>query len=121
MDVMNKHKHEPGFTIIEVSLVLAIAGLVVGNLSDTRPFNNYVQNSGLPKGTDVKVWPNATQIGLTTVSIFGRLIISPGTVCAQPSVAFESGAVTGIIKQGAVSVWTVLEEGERGVVYCQDG
>jgi prepilin-type N-terminal cleavage/methylation domain-containing protein len=42
MDVMNKHKHEPGFTIIEVSLVLAIAGLVVGNLSDTRPFNNYV-------------------------------------------------------------------------------
>ena len=28
MDVMNKHKHEPGFTIIEVSLVLAIAGLI---------------------------------------------------------------------------------------------
>ena len=168
----NNPSQQPAFTLIEVVLVLAIAGLiflmgfitlpalqrsqrnaqhknnvvmgasmvrsyqannrgrlpsftghtsfVVGNLDDDRPFNSYVQNSGLPEGIIVKVNPNFTQIGPETNNAFGRVFISPGTICAQPSVAFENGATVGVLKQGAVSIWTVLEEGANGLIYCQD-
>ena len=167
---MNKHK---GFTIIEVVLVLAIAGLiflmvfialpalqrsqrntqyknnvvmgasmvrsyqannrgmlppstggvdfVVGNMGDGRAFNSYVQSSGLQEGTLIKVNPNFTRIGSNTWNGRGRVFISPGSACAQPSLPFEVGAIVGVLERGAASVWTVLEEGgDQGMIYCVD-
>lgn len=169
---IGKTKNYSAFTIIEVVLVLAIAGLiflmvfialpalqrnqrntqyrqnvamgvdmmrryqannrgrlptftgdenfVVGNTTDSRLFNDYVQNSGLADDTLVKIQPGFTRLGPVTNNRFGRVFISPGVACAQPSIEFAVGQVITVAKPGSAVVWTVLEEGENGLVYCQD-
>lgn len=169
---MLKNKIREAFTIIEVVLVLAIAGLIflmvfialpalqrsqrntayrnnvaiaaslardyaannrgrlptytgaspmrVGqNIGEDHPFYSYVQNSNLPENTSVKVLDHGNvgverdQLHLTV----GRLMIMANAEFYENSKSFEGQL--GVRKQGAMAVWTILEEGD-GMVYCQD-
>lgn len=178
----NSHKNKLGFTIIEVVLVLAIAGLIflmvfialpalqrsqrnteyrnrvsmmitmldrykannrgrypestgsdgirVGNTSTNADhgFYSYVQNSGMSDGTFVKVIP---VIRSFTLPDYGILLTSPATgdvhygrvvaiingECDSPSGGQNGFSFTHSV--GKTSVFTLLEEGEYGTVYCQ--
>ena len=97
------------------------AGMTVGRSGnyDDHSFYNYVQNSGLPDGTNVKIGASSTISG-TLVSNRGRIIYALNRACASPSVPFEIGAVYGELRQGKIVVITILEEGSNGMIYCEN-
>ncbi len=170
----NSSSQAVGFTIIEVVLVLAIAGLIflmvfialpalqraqrnsqyknnvgiaitmmqnylsnnrnqmppfaadgagmevgVSGSYDDHPFYNYVQNSGLPEGVNVKISTGYTVIPSLNV-IKGRIIYLLNRACIGPSVPLEVGAIFAEAKTGGIVVITILEEGSNGMIYCEN-
>ncbi len=102
------------------------AGLEVGHERNSeRPFHSYIQNSGMSLKTNVKVVnlsgvSTEGRVTSTQSVIFGRIVVAVDGKCTRDSVPMVVGEQFYEYSRGDNLVWTILEEGQNGLVYCQN-